>query len=116
MATISDGASDTSITVETGPIKTFKNFNLRRKEGKGILHCGLVQMKYRRDHSMPISFRNDSKPLKSLPSQRFGKSISNLLCGWDVSKLYCSAVLDLSLPFALDFHMFCAGEERAMAP
>jgi hypothetical protein len=59
--------------------------------------------------SQSLDAKPSPKPLKSFPSKGFGEPISNLFCGGDILEFDCSVVLDLSLPLALDLHMFCAG-------
>jgi hypothetical protein len=55
-----------------------------------------------------LDAKSPPKPLKFFPCKGFGESVSNLLCSWNILQLYCPGVLGLSLPPALNFHMFCA--------
>lgn len=94
-----------SITVVTGPSKTFK------KPFKGKGRKGYPNGLCPRSGSGEVSFnaKPSAKPFKSFSRKRLREPISNLLGSWNVFQLHCSKVLNLSLPLALDFHMLRAG-------
>ena len=57
---------------------------------------------------MSLNAKPSPKPFKTFSRKRLRESIGNLLSSWNVFQLYCSKVLDLSLPLALDFHVLRA--------